>query len=84
MDTSEGPYGRSGKMMLVSINLFSLYAVFSQYRPCDNTLENRFFQITSNSRAYLHIIYEETKGQVPGTLPEKKKQNKKNKKKHVS
>ena len=79
MDTTEGPYGRSGKMMLVSINLFSLYAVFSQYRPCDNTLENRFFQITSNSRAYLHIIYEETKGQVPGTLPEKKtKKNKKN------
>ena len=31
---------------------------------CDNTLENCFFQILSNSRAYLRIIYEKTKGQV--------------------
>ena len=33
--------------------------------PCDNTLENCFLQITFNSRAYLRIIYEEIKGQVP-------------------
>ena len=30
-----------------------------------NTLENCFFQILSYSRAYLRIIYEKTKGQVP-------------------
>ena len=35
------------------INLFSLYVLFSQYRSCDNTLENCFFQILSYSRAYL-------------------------------
>ena len=31
----------------------------------DNTLENFFFQISSYSRAYVRINYEETKGQVP-------------------
>ena len=45
-------------------DLLSLYVLFSQYMSCDNTLENCFFQILSNSRAYLRIIYEKTKGQV--------------------
>ena len=49
---------------MVIIYLFSLYVLFSQYRSCDNTLENCFFQITPYPRAYLRIIYEETKGQV--------------------
>ena len=31
------------------IDLFSLYLLFSQYRSCDNTLENCFFQISSCS-----------------------------------
>ena len=35
------------------IDLFSLYVLFSQYRSCDNTLENCFFQISSCSRAYV-------------------------------
>ena len=35
-------------------DLFSLYVLFSQYRSCDNTLENCFFQISSCSRAYVH------------------------------
>ena len=48
-----------------SIDLLSLYVLFSQYRSCDNTLENCFFQISSYSRAYLVIIYKKTKGQVP-------------------
>ena len=47
------------------IHLFSLHVLFSQYRSCDNTLGNRFFQISFYSRAYLRIIYEKTKGQVP-------------------
>ena len=46
------------------IDLFSLYVLFSQYRSCDNTLENCFSQISSYSRAYLRIIYEKTNGQV--------------------
>ena len=51
------------------IDLFSLYVLFSQYRSCDNTLENCFSQISSYSRAYLRIIYEKTNGQVlPGPL----------------
>ena len=39
-------------------DLFSLYVLFSQYRSCDITLENCFFQISSHLRAYLRIIYE--------------------------
>ena len=39
-----------------TIDLFSLYVLFSQYRSCDNTLENSFFQISSYSRAYEPII----------------------------
>ena len=51
------------------IDLFSLYVLFSQYRSCDNTLENCFSQISSYSRAYLRVIYEKTNGQVlPGPL----------------
>ena len=48
-----------------AIDLFSLYVLFSQYRSSDNTLENCFFQISSYSRAYVRIIYEKTKSQVP-------------------
>ena len=35
------------------IDLFSLYVLFSQYRSCDNTLENCFCQISSCLRAYV-------------------------------
>ena len=45
-------------------DLFNLYVLFFQYRSCDYTLENSFFQISSYSRAYLRIIYEKKKGQV--------------------
>ena len=39
------------------------------HRSCDKTPEDRFFQMSSYSRAYVRIIYEKTKGQVPlGTL----------------
>ena len=47
------------------IDLFSLYILFSQNRSCDNTPKNCFFQISSYSRAFVRIIYEKTKGQVP-------------------
>ena len=42
-----------------------MYVLFSQYRSCDNTLENCFFQISFYSLAYVRIIYEKTKVQVP-------------------
>ena len=45
------------------IDLFGLYVLFSQYRSCDNTLGNCFFQISS--RTYVRKIYEKTMGQVP-------------------
>ena len=47
------------------IDLFSLYILFSQNRSCDNTPENCFFQISSYSHAFVRIIYEKTKDQVP-------------------
>ena len=50
---------------MCEIDLFSWYVLFFQYRPCGNTLENCFFQILSYSCAYLLIIYEKTKDQVP-------------------
>ena len=38
------------------IDLFSLYVLFPQYRSCDNSLENCFFQISSCSRAYVQSV----------------------------
>ena len=46
-------------------DLFSLYVLFDQYRSCDDTLEKCFFQISYYSRAYVSIIYEKQKGQIP-------------------
>ena len=43
------------------IDLFSLYVLFSQYRPRDNTLENSFFQISSCSRAYVRTTRQSVK-----------------------
>ena len=47
------------------IDLFSLCVLFYQYRYCDDTLGKCFFQLSYNSRAYVRIIYENTKGQIP-------------------
>ena len=50
---------------LISLtNLFSLYVLFLQYRSCDNTLGNCFFQTSSCSRAYI-CTHKNTKCQVP-------------------
>ena len=46
----------------LTIDLFSLYILFSQCRSCVVTLESCFFEISSYSRAYVRIIYEKTKG----------------------
>ena len=53
------------RVIPVEIDLLSLHVSFSQYRSCDNTLENCFFQISSYSRSYLRKNYEKTKGEVP-------------------
>ena len=47
----------------VVIDIFSLKVLISHYRSCDNTLQNSFFQILSNSRAYPRITYEKTNSQ---------------------
>ena len=47
----------------VVIDIFSLKVLISHYWSCDNTLQNSFFQILSNSRAYLRITYEKTNSQ---------------------
>ena len=44
----------------LSKDLFILYVLFLQYRSCDNTLEDCFFQILSYSHSYA-----KTKGEVP-------------------
>ena len=48
-----------------SIDLTSLYVLFSQYKSRDNTLRNSFFQISSYLREHLRIHCEKTAGQVP-------------------
>ena len=55
------------------IDLFSLYVLFSQYRSCDNTLENCFFQISSCSRAYVRTKRQSVK--FPCDLSRLGKQN---------
>ena len=47
------------------IDLFSLYVLFSHFRPRDVTRENSFFQVPSYARAYVRITYENTKGEYP-------------------
>ena len=47
------------------IDLFSLYVLFSHFRPSDATRGNSFFQISSYARANLRITNEKTKGKFP-------------------
>ena len=39
------------------MDLFSLYVLFSHFRPRDFTLENSFFQMSSYARAYVCITH---------------------------
>ena len=48
-----------------SIDLFSLYILFSHFRPRDATRGNSFFQMSSYARANLRITNEKTKGKFP-------------------
>ena len=47
------------------IDLFSLYILFSHFRPRDATRGNSFFQMSSYARANLRITNEKTKGKFP-------------------
>ena len=45
----------------LGIDLFSLYFLFSHFRPRDVTLENSFFQMSSYAHAYVRISDDKTK-----------------------
>ena len=47
------------------MDLFSLYVLFSHFRPRDVTPENSFFQVSSYARANVRITCEKTKGKFP-------------------
>ena len=47
------------------IDLFSLYGLFSHFRPRDATRGNSFFQMSSHARANLRITNAKTKGKFP-------------------
>ena len=48
-----------------SIDLFSLYILFSHFRPRDATRGSSFFQMSSYAHANLRITNEKTKGKFP-------------------
>ena len=50
---------------LTLIDHFSLYVLFSHFRPRDATLKNSFFQVSSYARANARITCEKTKGTFP-------------------
>ena len=47
------------------VDLFSLYVLFSHFRPRDVTRGNSFFQMSSYARANVRIINEKNKRQIP-------------------
>ena len=47
------------------IDLFSLYVLFSHFRPRDATRGNSFFQMSSYARANVRITNAENKRQIP-------------------
>ena len=55
----------SGAKNQQGIDLFSLYILFSHFRPRDATRGNSFFQMSSYARANLRITNEKTKGKFP-------------------
>ena len=48
-----------------AIDLFSLYVLFSHFRPRDVTLGNSFFQRSSYASAYVCKLMKKTKGEIP-------------------
>ena len=53
------------QVKLGAIDLFSLYVLFSHFRPRDAARGNSFFQMLSYARANVRIINEKTKGKFP-------------------
>ena len=59
------PALRASYRWLLGIDLFSLFILFSHFRPPDATRGNSFFQMSSYARANLRITNEKTKGKFP-------------------
>jgi len=59
----------SSSIYLPSIDLLSMYVLFSYFRPCNDTAENVFFQIPSYLRAY---VCQRTASILPRRLRTKK------------
>ena len=55
----------NSRFVFTEIDLFSLYILFSHFRPRDATRGNSFFQMSSYARANLRITNEKTKGKFP-------------------
>ena len=51
--------------MKLLIDLFSLYVLFSHFRPRDATRGNSFFQMSSYARANVRITNDKNKRQIP-------------------
>ena len=51
--------------LLTTIDLFSLYVLFSNFRPSDATRGNSFFQMSSYARVNVRITNEKRKGKLP-------------------
>ena len=47
------------------VDLFSLYVLFSHFRPRDATRGNSFFQMSSYARANVRITNEKNKRKIP-------------------
>ena len=52
-------------LLKLPIDLFSLYVLFSHFRPRDATRGNSFFQMSSYARANVRITNAENKRQIP-------------------
>ena len=52
-------------LFLIEVDFFSLYVLFSHFRPRDATRGNSFFQMSSYARANVRITNEESKRKIP-------------------
>ena len=55
-------------MSQCAMDLFSLYVLFSHFRPRDVTPGNTFFQMSSSARAYVCITHVKTKRNSLGNI----------------
>ena len=53
-NNSPEPIYRSAESSYTLIDLFGLDGLLAHFRPCDDTLENFRFQISSNSRVHIN------------------------------